>query len=158
MYIQLTKNYNKIHFVHFLLWGNISLLPSDLNFVLKMASLLKQADWGNCGNVWTFSPCGPLLLCSPLPPAPVCLFWQNGLSWTPDSRSTDAPAGAGSSSACCPLPASNGRRRLHLTMERTETIHTDSSVLMLMLKSSITRSFYVNLLEAAQWCIVLLFT
>lgn len=144
MYIQWTKNYNKIHFVHFLLRENISPLPSDLYFVLKMASLLKQADRGNCGNVWTFSPCGPLLLRSPLRPAPVCLFWQNGLSWTQDSRSMDAPAGAGSSSACCPLLASNGRRRLHLTMERTETVYINSLVLMLMLKPSITKSFYVQ--------------
>lgn len=111
-----------------LLWENINLLFSDLYFVLTTTSLWEQADWGNFGNVWTFSLCGPSPFHSPLPPTLACLFWQSGLSWTPGSRSTDARAGAGSFSACCLRLASNGLRTLHLWMEKSETIHTHSTI------------------------------
>lgn len=123
------KNYYKRNFgKSILLWENINLLFFDLYFVLMTASLREQADWGNFGNVWTFSLCGPSPLRSPLPPTLACLFWRSGLSWTPGSRSTDAPAGAGSFSACCLRLASNGLRTLHLWMEKSERIHTHSTI------------------------------
>lgn len=116
-----------------LLLENINLPLFDLYFLLMKASLQKQADWENVGSVWIFSLCGPFPLRSPLPLTPAALFWQNGLSGTPGSHSTDAPAGAGNFSACCLQLASNVWRPLHLWIEPSETIHTPCDLLMLIL-------------------------